>query len=1109
MRSRGPLPLVAALLLAPAGAETLAEAGGRLAAPRGPGVVVEQVGAGSALAAAGLEPGDVLVAWERSPDPPAPAEREGEIRTVFDWLWLKTEQAPRGTLQLHAERSGSQRALEVAKGSWEARVRPVMEANLLATYQQGRERVAAGDVEGGVALWDQLAESLEPEPASHLKCWLRFEAGEAWSKVGRGDQARASLLAAFEAAPDARARVAVGEALGRSYELANQMDRAEASYRSALENAESISNESLVVARTLTRLANLSRIRNRLDESAALQKRALAIQERWAPDSLEIAESFYQLGTVAWARGDLETLSDFARRALAIQERWAPDSLEMARTLGSLAVVATERGRLDEATAMLLQALEIQERRARNSLARASSLLNLGAVARARGDSESAAEHFRQALALWEKLAPEAVGVPRVLNNLAALARDRGDLEQAAALFQRALGHWSKAAPESNGVAGGYSSLGTVAQARGDLDEAWRLYHRALEIRERIAPGGVDIAKDLRRLGMIAAARGDDLQAPALLERALAILERVAPGTTEEALTLQHLGRLHRTARLDLAATYLGRAVESLESQIGRLGGSPDLQAEFRAQYAEIYRDAIEIELERGHAAEAFHLVERSRARSFLALLAQRDLALGSELPAALERSRKDNAARYDKALGELARWTEKDGEEARAGLHRELARLRRERDEIAADIRRASPRLAALRQPEPFDLAAARQVLDPGTLALSYSVGEERTTLFALTRDGELQVETLPLGGGELRREVERFVAAMRQPTPFTEPTTGGEAMPSDLGRSLYRALIAPVAGLVESSERLLILSDGPLHRLPFGALIRESDRAVSGRGQYLAEWKPLHSALSLTVYGALRGAATGASRADTPPGVARLVAFADPRYPAALAPAGGERHAFSRRLGPGLRSFDWRALPHSRREVERIAEVYPGASLLLGEEATEERAKSVARDVRVLHFATHGYTDDRTPLDSALVLAIPDEIAAGRDNGLLQVWEILESVRLDADLVVLSACESALGRELSGEGLIGLTRAFQHAGARSVVASLWSVADQVTSELMARFHRHRATGLSTDQALRVAQVELIHQPIRIVTAAGQAVDIDASSPFFWAAFQVFGDWR
>jgi CHAT domain-containing protein len=260
------------------------------------------------------------------------------------------------------------------------------------------------------------------------------------------------------------------------------------------------------------------------------------------------------------------------------------------------------------------------------------------------------------------------------------------------------------------------------------------------------------------------------------------------------------------------------------------------------------------------------------------------------------------------------------------------------------------------------------------------------------------------------------------------------------------------------------------------------------------------------LTVYGTLRAAAAEPRRAADP---LRLVAFADPKYPKSVTADGEVRDAAHRSLGPGLRGFNWAALPYTRREVERIAKVYPQARLYLGEEATEERAKSVGRDARVVHFATHSYIDDRTPLDSALVLTIPDELPAGRDNGLLQVWEIFEGLRLDADLVVLSSCESALGRELNGEGLIGLTRAFQYAGARSVVATLWSVSDQVTAELMARFHRHYAAGLPKDEALRQAQIELIRKPVRITTANGQTVETDASAPFFWAAFQLFGDRR
>jgi CHAT domain-containing protein len=1050
-----------------------------LAAPAGgQGIVVEEVGPGSALETAGLRAGDLVAAWER---PPA----QGEIRTFFDWLAVKTEQAPRGMVRLRGVRDGAAIALEVPQGVWDARVRPGMTADLLPAYTTGRQRIAAGDLEGGVAVWNELAQRADPG----LRGWLRLRVGEALAQGRQADEARAVWQAAATETADAQARVALLEALGESYLYGNEMAHAEASLRSALEVGEAAWGDSLRVAGTLARLGLVVRRQNRLDPAQQLEDRAMEIRQRLAPDSLEVADSLHQLCGLAGARGDVPASAQLSQKALAILERRAPDSLQMAEVLSDTSQWLSSQGRYDEAIAALQHAREILEKRSPGSLQMATILGNLGSMSRQRGDLEGAEELHRSALAIREKRAPQSLGTAVSLSVLGQIARDRGELATATELFHRAMAVWGKAAPEGLGVAGNLDELGNVAQMQGDLSAAWDLYHRALKILDRLSPDSLEVADILSNLGAIAEARGEPGSAQSFYLRADGIYARLSPGTIDQALALQGLGRLQRRAhRLDAAAQLLHRAVEALESQVGRLGGSRDLQATYRARYEGIYHDAVEIEIERGHDAAAFYLVERSRARGFLALLAERDLALSGELPAALERSRRDNAARYDQKLHELSLWAPAAGDAARQTLLRELSRLRREREDIAAAVRKASPRLAALREPQPLDLAAARQALDPGTLALSYSVGAERTALFALTREGKLRVKVLPLGEPQLRRDVEHFLEQIRT-----------QESPEDLARSLYRALIAPVADLVGTSRRLLILPDGPLHRLPFGALLRDTP----GRGQLLTEWRPLHSALSLTVYGALRAARDGASRTGKP---ARLVAFADPRYPRETAPDGEPGAARRNSLEP--HKLTWAPLPYSRSEVERSAEAYPAARLYLGEEATEEQAKAI-HDAPILHFATHGYLDDRTPLDSALVLSIPEKLSPGRDNGLLQVWEIFESVRLDSDLVVLSACESALGRELSGEGLIGLTRAFQYAGARSVIASLWDVPDQTTAELMARLHHHLAAGLPKDQALRAAQMELIRKPVRITTAAGQTLETGTSAPFFWAAFQLFGDWR
>ena len=161
-----------------------------------------------------------------------------------------------------------------------------------------------------------------------------------------------------------------------------------------------------------------------------------------------------------------------------------------------------------------------------------------------------------------------------------------------------------------------------------------------------------------------------------------------------------------------------------------------------------------------------------------------------------------------------------------------------------------------------------------------------------------------------------------------------------------------------------------------------------------------------------------------------------------------------------------------------------------------TEGRAVSVGRGVPLIHYACHAYFNERFPLDSALVFTIPEKPEPGKDNGLLQAWEIIEKVRIDADLVTLSACDTGLGKEMGGEGLSGLTRAFQFAGARSVLASLWKIDDAPTADLMRRFYGHLKAGRAKDEALRLAQMELLGSP-------------SSSHPRDWAGFTLIGDGR
>jgi len=358
----------------------------------------------------------------------------------------------------------------------------------------------------------------------------------------------------------------------------------------------------------------------------------------------------------------------------------------------------------------------------------------------------------------------------------------------------------------------------------------------------------------------------------------------------------------------------------------------------------------------------------------------------------------------------------------------------------------------------------------------------------------------------GELARTVTTFLADIERGRDPRSPFFKGV---QSSGQRLYEILIEPVVDALGASDRLIILPDGALHSLPFGALIRPpwDDSKTARSWRYLAEWKPLDIVLSATLYAELRKGRRGSSRGKLP----LVAAFGDPNfgllkenYKNLETISDVQVRAMTRR---GI--FNWEPLPYTRQEVLQVACLHKNVQLFVGDAATEEQFKSIGQDVQVLHLATHGYLDDKIPLNSSVVLTIPENPPEGRENGLLQSWEIFESVRIDADLVVLSACQSAVGEEQGGEGLIGLTRAFQYAGARTVAASLWSVNDQATAELMMRFYTHLNAGMFKDQALQAAQVELIRGFIRIVNERGEIQEMDFSAPYYWAAFEMFGDWQ
>jgi CHAT domain-containing protein len=451
------------------------------------------------------------------------------------------------------------------------------------------------------------------------------------------------------------------------------------------------------------------------------------------------------------------------------------------------------------------------------------------------------------------------------------------------------------------------------------------------------------------------------------------------------------------------------------------------------------------------------------------------------------------------------------EGVRARA-LRQQLERAEREAraEEAPAALRDGNRGLR--QEPDPITVAEVqRELLDADTMLLEYSLGMDRSYLFA-AGPSSFRVFELPAKKTieAAARAVTTAATARNEQVKFE---TGEERrqrlVDSDTAfgtaaRELSRMLLAPVQAVIRG-KRLVLVSDGGLAGVPFGALPvpsrAETGPAGGGEGPDLLPLAIANELIELPSAAVLREIRRQSSGRRSPPKMLAVLADPilgreDPRLPAGIQPVAALPPRSSTRIADQPR--DWPRLPYARAEAEAILGMVPEDQRLaaLGPDASLETATSPdLAGYRIVHFATHALVDSEDSALSGIVLSGFD--ADGRRRpGLLSLPRIYR-LRLPADLVVLSGCRTALGEERRGEGLIGLARGFLYAGASRVVVSLWDVQDQATAELMKRFYAHLLQdGRTPAAALRLAQTEMWRSA-------------EWSSPYYWAGFRLQGEWR
>ena len=829
------------------------------------------------------------------------------------------------------------------------------------------------------------------------------------------------------------------------------------------------------LAATLQELGDPAGARQLREEVLRASERLLGVEHlQTLTAKANLASTLYILGDLSGARQHYEQVLAARTRLLGTEH---PDSLSVK---ASLAIIGRDLGDLAGARIRFEEVLDamsqlLGEEHPDTLLTKVS----LAAIRRLLDEPAGARQLELEVLeVLTRTLGAEHPQSLSAKARLAGSLRALGDFPEARRLLEEVLEARTRLLgaehPETLAVMG---NLATVLQEDGDLEDSIEMLETLVRLRH--------------------AARGPDHQ-PSRIREAVDYFQL---GSNRHDLALRRLGD---EVLLERAFEAFSTGLDALEAQTLRADFSEDVRNQYRARYAEAYRQALAVALERNRPDEALLVLERYRTQSLLTLLRWGRSATDTKIPEASRPELAKIATRYDW----LTRRIDHTHPNTDRALLAEQADLRRRREAIQWQILEA--RRAEEGTPPPLTFEEIRRSLDPGTLMLAYSIGVEGGQLFVLDRDGPVEAHRLDTQAAQFWLQIDDLRKSDLAREGSTESRTA-------LGRWLYEKLLAPAASRIDRAERLLILPDGPLHYLHFAALPRPTTDDPRG-WQYLIEHKPIHTAQSATVYVELRSRRRGKEPPDAPRPL-QWVGFGNPVYqvpepkPPTDAVAEDDRDDAGALVRSAVDRGIWgglTALPNTTREVREIGAQFSenDARTFLDEQATEDRARALLGKARIVHFAAHGLADPDQPMDSLLALSLID----GDDlehNGLLQAWEIVDSLQLDADLVVLSACVTTFGPSRGGEGLISLSRAFQIAGARSVLASLWAVNDASTAELMIRFYRHLLGGKPKDEALRAAQVELIRSPITVENAEGELEEHDFSAPYHWAAFQLIGDWR
>jgi CHAT domain-containing protein/tetratricopeptide (TPR) repeat protein len=832
--------------------------------------------------------------------------------------------------------------------------------------------------------------------------------------------------------------------LGKADRLARQYEKSLKNFSSAVELARALGSREHEL-KCLRQLSLVYLEMNDLDLFFSLSQQALEIAQG-LNDKRERAKSLINIGLGHLKLNNYSQALSSTYGALEFA-RAAGNHEDEAVCLKNIALLLMHLGVYEKALDYLLSATEI-DRDIGNDFFVSTDMINLGQAFQRKGlifgnrsDLSRALEYYREALALAIKKNDKKSEL-NLRNNMGTISLDLGNFEEALTSFQCAYQQAEKP-QDREALMHILNNLGVCHFQMGNSEKAQVFLENSIELGNRIGRNKM-LWEPYFFLGQCFEKKSAFDQAATSYQDAIDAVDHIRSHIFFDAYK----------------ASFVRDKLKTYESLIGLL---------FRLSRNGLARDSEE---------KIFSLIERAKARAFLESLGD----FKSQMSRRLDSDWKEREAESSRRISALIQEMLKSDfpENKRAGLQKELNQAEDEYLALLARMRTDVPEVADLIAPLPAGLEKAREWLpDEKTAMIEYFLGEKQSFVFFITKNNWFLMPLPPRQG--IAGSLKAYLKNLSDPS---EREFRGVLAAKRLYRELLSSGLETLPG---SIEHLIIIPDDVLYYLPFETLIFDGE-VPSGQNDFLISKYSISYAPSFSSLLFLEGRKRKARYSKA------LLALGNPAYALKESRKTNNIGKIFEIMKESYQAegFVLSSLAQSEAEIRAISKFPPKGKtdIYLRKNASENLVKKIPlEDYQIIHFACHGFLDEKLPFRSALVLSSTDD----SEDGFLQVREIY-NLRLAADLVVLSACHTSAGYLERGEGILGLTRIFFYSGARSVLASLWKIHDKASAEFMRRFYFHLSQKNDKAQALRLAKLDMLRSKY--------------SHPFFWAGFVLNGEY-